>query len=278
MSLNINNGDVVQSVEQKSMDNLLFNDAGESNSPESGNGRVVSNIPIQTNGKVDESQLIENGHQQQQHSQEEIDRGLQSKYDKAQHTINELQSKIGDAGKFQSFASNFDADENFRKALIHKYHPELFQQENPKVLIENKLKEEFGEEFEYDNAGVNDKILYTERLKELSRETKESKFDFTPLEEAARIKQENAEKQKSEYEATKQAILDKHKWGEDRFANMVKWSSKLTLENISDIFNQLEFKKESVGNDFSAGRKTPSGVNPDDSLFGTPSKSFSNIL
>lgn len=161
-------------------------------------------------------------------------KGLQSKYDVQTAEYNQYRTSTEPMRKF---VEAFDTDEAVRLALIAEYHPDLVKSQNPKELAEKQLKQEFGEDFDYDTASTNDKILYSERLKETYNQHRTgSNIHSKTLKELKAERKKIADTKQAQYQTEKSGIMQRQQWNDNQFGNFLQWAQNATLDQLSDSY------------------------------------------
>lgn len=160
-------------------------------------------------------------------------KGLQSKYDSQ---TAELSSYKAQAEPALQFIEAFDKDEAVRLALFAQYHPDLVKTQNPREVAQKQVQEEFGENFDYETANYNDKILYSERLKEVYNQHRNKPQQFETIEQLRTKRKKESDKRAGEYGQQKSGIMQKHGWNDVQFGHYIDWAQKASLDQLSDIY------------------------------------------
>jgi hypothetical protein len=211
---------------------------------------------------------------------------LQSQRDKLANRTKSLEVQVKTSLGAKEFLNNFHEDENFRLAVIRKYHPDLIKPLNTGEFIRTKLAEEF-KDFQYDpsqreNIG-SDHWAYAVRSQELLKEVMEKKngANLKTLEDIEKEVGTKNEKAKTQMLNNRKAAMKKFGWdveGVKAFEqSFLKKISYLDLASIySNMFENIDesFTPALKGGSKESLRKKSRGVQTDDELFGTDSFSF----
>lgn len=202
----------------------------------------------------------------------------QSLYDKLHSKVQNLESQNQQSQTYKQFAEAFASDDEYRKAVIAQYHPEVFQPSDPKTYMQDKLKEEFGEDFEYDDAPRELRILYDAKAKEYYDESKQKKDNIPSLDELRATRKQQRENTQKELKQQKQEVMEQTNWNEEQFNNFFKQLNNLKLKDFIPLFKQ---QQQAFNNEQNAslsympgGQPPQSGHNDLDALFGTKKESL----
>lgn len=206
---------------------------------------------------------------------------LQSQRDKLANRTKSLEVQMKSSLGAKEFLNNFHEDENFRLAVIRKYHPDLIKPLNTGEFIKTKLAEEF-KDFQYDpsqrdNIG-SDHWAYAVRSQELLKEAMEKKngANLKTLEDIEKEVGAKSEKAKTQMLNNRKAAMKKFGWDVEGVKTFEQsFLKKVSYLDLASIYaNMFENIDESLTPALKGGskeslRKKPKGVQTDDELFGT---------
>ena len=173
---------------------------------------------------------------------EKLLRKLQSEGDKAKSELQKVKEQLRQKEQLTKFLEEIQFDEELKQAFISQLAPDLVKPKDLKVLVSEKLKAEFGEDFtpEPSEAAIfgSPTYNYNERARELVAEFK-SKYEKIPkdLETLKAKRMQAREEAKQKAEAEKRELINDFKWSETTFDTFVKWVNSVELKDMGKIFN-----------------------------------------
>jgi len=201
--------------------------------------------------QVNSGNAIPNGQEQQQ--QMEIDpkfanldqqtamlRTFQSRYDQVQSENQKLKADYEKAKMVEDILVQISEDDEALEAFLYQRKPELVKKPDFNSWAIEKLKSEFGEDFEFDGSKANYDplhIAYLERNKELYKEYQSGNQNkVKSLGELTQRRKAEKEAQENERRQTLMSFKEQNKMSDEQFKGFVNFLGKAN-EDVSLLYN-----------------------------------------
>lgn len=179
-----------------------------------------------------------------------VARTLQSKIDKTENNYQLLNEKYTKLEQSDAFLNLLQTDPKVLKAFVHKISPDIIPQTDPTDYVKKKIKEEFGEDFEYDPEQARDPLSkhfdYLDRVRELKKEAKETTGLPESFEDIMKMRTEQAEEEKTKMIETKNKLIKEMNSNDDEYGRFSQWVSFLT-QNPNHLFKMFRYAYRKQG-------------------------------
>ena len=195
-------------------------------------------------GGVDPSQVKPSDRQEDYTgmSEAQLAKMFQSKYDKAQDSLNKVSQKAEHLSSLEDFFHNIYEDESVRRAFIAELEPDLITPKDPYDALEEQLKKEFGDDYvpDDDEAGkpLTKSWRYLKRVDELYKEQTSNKTNLPKSLKELRTDRKTAqEASKLKVAEDRQQVLSTMKWEAPQYNAFVEWAGKINPLDLAKIYS-----------------------------------------
>ena len=177
--------------------------------------------------------------QQNIKSPDDLIKDWQSRHDRLQAEHDQVKQKFN---SYEGFMNNFENDPEFRRAVIHKFEPDLLKPKDPLTFVKEGLAKEFGDFKPNPDAEVGSdeylkSQLYQSRMNELHKEATSQKVIPKTLEEVLQAREDAKNAQIQEVNALKEKVMAERKWTEDTWKGFTKWAKSLTADYLAKRYD-----------------------------------------
>ena len=175
-------------------------------------------------------------------SEAQLAKMFQSKYDKAQDSLNKVSQKAEHLSSLEDFFHNIYEDESVRRAFIAELEPDLITPKDPYDALEEQLKKEFGDDYvpDDDEAGkpLTKSWRYLKRVDELYKEQTSNKTNLPKSLKELRTDRKTAqEASKLKVAEDRQQVLSTMKWEPTQYNAFVEWAGKINPLDLAKIYS-----------------------------------------
>jgi len=180
-------------------------------------------------------------------------RTFQSRYDQAQEELKSLKAYQEKAKVIEDVLIQISEDDEALEAFLHQRKPELVKKPDFTSWVTNKLKSEFGEDFEFDGSKASYDpihIAYSERTKELYKEYQTGNQNkVKSLGELTQRRKAEREAQENERRQALMSFKEQNKMSDEQFKGFVNFLQKANGD-VSLLYNlyRVATKQTSIPN------------------------------
>ena len=173
---------------------------------------------------------------------DELAKMFQSKYDKAQASLDKVSQKAEHLSSLEDFFHNIYEDESVRRAFIAELEPDLITPKDPYDALEVQLKKEFGDDYVPDDDEAQKPLTkswrYLKRVDELYKEQTSNKTNLPKsLKELRTDRRTAQEASKVKVAEDRQQVLSTMKWEAPQYNAFVEWAGKINPLDLAKIYS-----------------------------------------
>jgi hypothetical protein len=176
--------------------------------------------------------------------EEALARSFQSRYDRSQEEIKQLQSTLQQKAKIENFLAEVMDDEQVFEAFVAELRPELIKPKDVSEQIQTALKKEFGEEFEPDDSKVripgSKDWLYAKKAEELYTKLTTSGADrILPLKELRALRENQQREQEALVQREIATVKQQMRWDDTQLQGFQQWAAQVKPVDLAQIYLSL---------------------------------------
>lgn len=176
--------------------------------------------------------------------QEAMLRTFQSRYDQAQADLQKYKAEADKVKLIEDILVSLNEDDEALEAFLYQRKPELVKKPDFNSWAQNKLRAEFGEEFEFDKDRASydpSHIAYQKRVEQLYTEYQQG--NQSKVKSLAELRQKREEEKQAQNEALRNEYLklqETHKLSNEQMKGFVNFISKANTD-LNLLFNLWRF-------------------------------------